>query len=138
LRFARPRGWSLPQVSVPFRSFSGPAALRSSPVRLFGEVAPAGDILGFACNTSGGLSFQWSGDDSSSNVIPLAFQNQARRGGMTSDEQPDLRGSIRVSFFYDKEEQRGYCVLSARTHLSHGAAVLRGAWAYAGDLLVRR
>lgn len=72
-----PRGVLLwPQVTIPFRSFSGVTAPRSATIRLFGDTKiplTAGD---FDCPTGNGLTFSWAGDNSLGETVPLTFANQ--------------------------------------------------------------
>lgn len=66
-------------MSIPFTSFNGPTILRSEAVKLFGSAVYPEAVSGFPCSAAGGLSFEWRGDDSEGNPIPLtAATNQVR------------------------------------------------------------
>lgn len=61
------------KVSIPFASFTGTTALRSSTIKLYGAPVAPTAILGFACNSTGGLSLQWTGETANSDTIPVSF-----------------------------------------------------------------
>lgn len=61
------------QVSIPSTSFSGSSVPRSRDAFLYGSAAPPPLVNGFACSTSGGLSFRWTGD-SQGYLIPLSSE----------------------------------------------------------------
>lgn len=61
-------------MTIPFTSFTGASAPRSSTIKLYGAPQGPQSILGFACNTTGGLSLQWSGETAGGDAIPLTFE----------------------------------------------------------------